>query len=313
MLDGDAVSPRTASGNRDIAAGAGNSLYKEIVVAYDGSEFSKSALRESAQLIKRHGGKITLVHAVYFDEEEFGNAPEQLEKRFAVGKRMCLQSKEDVSSEFGIEVESVVCQGDPPEVINDIASEKKADLIAIGTHGRKGLKRLIMGSVAAHVILNAPCDVLVVKKPCIACTGIYDSILVPYDGSEFSKLALNHACRIAKTDGADVTVLYVIPRYEEMIGFVKTEGINNSLHREAHRIIDGATSIASARDISLKTAIEEGFASDKIAETASLFKNDLIVMGSYGWRGVSRAIMGSTTERVIMNASCPILIAGHTK
>ncbi|MFZ5998309.1 MAG: universal stress protein, partial [Nitrospirota bacterium] len=253
-------------------------MYKKIVVAYDGSEFSRAALRESAQWTKRHGGEVILVHAVYFDEEEFGNAPEQIEKRFAVGKRMCLQSKDDMSSEFGIEVESIVCQGDPPKVINDIAWEKKADLIAIGTHGRKGLKRLIMGSVTAHVILNAPCDVLVVKKPCTACTGTYESILVPYDGSEFSKLALDRACRIAKIDGADVTALYVIPRYEEMIGFVKTEGIKNSLHQEAQRIVNSAAVIASAQDITLKTVIEEGSASDKIVEIASLFKNDLIVM-----------------------------------
>ncbi|MEW6117311.1 MAG: universal stress protein [Nitrospirota bacterium] len=308
MLDGKVVPLGTVSGKEKSVVEATSTMYKKIVVAYDGSEFSKSALRESAQWIKRHGGQITLVHAVYFDEEEFGNAPEQIEKRFAVGKRMCLQSKEDISAEFGIKVESIVCQGDPPKVIDDIAWEKKADLVAIGTHGRKGLKRLIMGSVTAHVILNAPCDVLVVKKPCTACTGTYESILVPYDGSEFSKLALNRACRIAKIDGADVTVLYVIPRYEEMIGFVKTEGIKNSLHQEAQRIVNSAAVIASAQDITLKTVIEEGSASDKIVEIASLFKNDLIVMGSYGWKGVSKAIMGSTTERVIMNATCPILI-----
>jgi nucleotide-binding universal stress UspA family protein len=56
------------------------------------------------------------------------------------------------------------------------------------------------------------------------------------------------------------------------------------------------------------TAIEEGHAADKIVETANRMKNDLIVMGSYGWRGVNKAILGSTTERVIMNASCPILV-----
>lgn len=282
-------------------------MYNTIVVAFDGSEYSRAAVIEASNLIKRHGGKVVMVHAVYFDEEEFGIAPEQRDKRFEFGKKICYQTKDILLSEFDINVESLVCEGDPADVIVDIAQEKKADLIAMGTHGRKGLKRLIMGSVTSGVIVNAPCDVLVVKKPCTECTGGYKSVLVPFDGSEFSKKALLHACEIAKIDDAEVTVLYSIPRYEEMVGFMKTGGIHNSLELEARKVIDKAKEVALAQGVSIKPAIEEGNAADKTVELAKKLGSDLIVMGSYGWRGINKAIMGSTTERVIMDSPCPIL------
>lgn len=162
-------------------------MYENIVVGFDGSAYSKSALTEVSNWIKRHGGNAVLVHAVFFDEEEFGIIPEQLEKRMIFGRKLCFQAKEDISSALGINLESIICEGDPPDTIIDVAQAKKADLIAIGTHGRRGLKKLLMGSVTSGVIANAPCDVLVVKKSCPECTGSYGSILVPFDGSESGK------------------------------------------------------------------------------------------------------------------------------
>ncbi len=282
-------------------------MYNHILVAFDGSEFSKAALIECSNWIKRHGGRLIMVHAVYFDEEEFTIAPEQREKRFEIGKKVCYQTRETISKEFNIEVESLVCEGEPPEVIVDIAREKKVELISMGTYGRRGLKRLIMGSVTSKVILNAPCDVMVVKRPCSECRGEYKSILVPFDGSEFSKKALERACDLSKVDRAEITVLYVIPRYEEMIEFFRTESIKRAMLDEANRILDGAKAITKERGVTISATIKEGHAGDNIIETAEMLKNDLIVIGTYGWKGVSRAIMGSTTERVIMNASCPVL------
>jgi nucleotide-binding universal stress UspA family protein len=285
-----------------------STMYNTILVGFDDSVPSKAALIEASNWIKKHGGNIILVHAVYFDEEEFGIAPEQLDKRMKLGEKVCYQTKEMITSEFGIEAQSLLCEGDPPRVIVDIAEEKKADLIVLGTYGRRGINRLLMGSVTSQVILNSSIDVLVVKKKCTECTGTYSSVLVPFDGSELSKKALSNACELSKLDGSDVTVLYAIPRYEEMIEFLMTPSIHKSLTREAQRIMESAKAIASGHGVTVETVIEEGHAGDKIVETCSKIGSDLIVMGSHGWRGVNKAIMGSTAERVIMNASCPVLV-----
>jgi nucleotide-binding universal stress UspA family protein len=285
-------------------------MYNSIVVGFDESESSKAALMEVSLRVKSHGGKIFLVHAVYFDKEEFTNLPSQMEKRFEIGTKVCIDARKDLHDDLGLDgnVESVICEGEPPEVIVEIARGKKADLIALGTYGRKGLKRLIMGSVTSRVVLNAPCDVLVVKKACSKCNGSYHSLLVPFDGSESSKKALTKACDLAKVDGAEVSVIYVIPRYEEMMDFFKTDSVKKSLIQEAEKIVDGAKKIAVGLGVSIKAVVREGHAFEMIVEIADEMKHDLIVVGTHGWRGVNKALMGSTAERIIAHASCPILI-----
>ena len=282
-------------------------MYETLLVGFDDSQASKAAMIEASNWVKRHGGNVVLVHAVYFDSEEFGIAPTQLDQRLKHGEKVCLETKKMIADEFNIEVKSLLCEGEPPEVILSMAREKKADLIVLGTYGRKGLNRLLMGSVTSQVIVNSPVDVLVIKKKCSECTGTYRSILVSYDGSDFSKNALARACKLSQDDGAEVSVLYVIPRYEEMIGFLRTESIKKSLLQEARKILEGAKELASKNGVTVKTEIREGHAADKILETAADLKNDLIIIGSYGWRGVNKAIMGSTTERVLINAPCPVL------
>jgi len=283
-------------------------MYDTIVVGFDQSPSSKAAAIEAANWIKRHGGTLYLVHSVFFDTEEFGIAPEQLEKRLKIGEHVCVEAKEMLTKEFGIEAHYVLCEGEPPEVITDVAQAKKADLIMLGTYGRKGLNRLLMGSVTSQVILNSTVDTLVVKKPCEECTGSYKSVLVPFDGSEFSKKALTRACQISKLDSAEVTVMYVIPRYEEMVDFIKTDSIRNSLQQEAARIISKAVDLANIQGITPRTVITEGQAAEKTVETAQRLKCDLIAMGSHGFRGINKVIMGSTAERVILNSACPVLV-----
>jgi len=285
-------------------------MYNSIVVGYDESLSSKAALKEASRWVKTHGGKILLIHAVYFDQEEFAILPSQMEKRFEIGAQACRNAKTNLQAEFGLNgsVESYVCEGEPPDVIVETAEAKDADLIALGTYGRKGLKRLLMGSVTSQVILNSRIDVLVVNRECTRCTGTYRSLLVPFDGSDSSKKALLRACELSKLDEGEITVLYVIPRYEEMMDFFKTETITKSLFQEAEKIADTARQLAAAQGVQIKAVVQEGHASEKIIEIADKFKNDLIVMGTHGWRGMNKAILGSTAERIIAHASHPILI-----
>jgi nucleotide-binding universal stress UspA family protein len=274
-------------------------MYNNIVVAYDDSEFSKAALLESSCWIKRHGGKAVLVHSVFFDEEEFVIDPGQREKRFELGRKVCYQMQEKVSAEGGLngDLEVLICEGEPHDVIVEIATARHADLIAIGTHGRKGLKKLFLGSVTSRVIVSSPCDVLVVKKPCEKCTGKYESILLPFDGSDFSKKALEQACELSRIDGSRITAVYVIPRHEEMIEFF-----------DAEKITQKARVIARDHGVKINSEIAEGDEAGKIIETANRLKNDLIVSGTHGRKGLDKAIMGSVIENVIITASCPVLV-----
>jgi len=193
-------------------------------------------------------------------------------------------------------------------VIPQVARERNADLIALGTYGRKGIRRMIMGSVTSGVILNSPCDVLVVKKPCEDCTGEYRRILVPFDDSELSRKAVSRVVNISNNGDSTATILYVIPRYEEMVGFYRTGAIQERLREEATKVVLGGEKIAAGEGVTANTVIEEGNAAEKIVEAARGLGSDLIVLGSHGWHGIDKTIIGSTTERVIANANVPVLV-----
>ena len=90
--------------------------------------------------------------------------------------------------------------------------------------------------------------------------------------------------------------------------FFKTDTNKKSLFQEAEKIIEKAKKLAAAQGAQIKAVVQEGHAGEKIVEIADKLKNDVIVMGTHGWRGMNKAIMGSTAERIIANASCPVLI-----
>jgi nucleotide-binding universal stress UspA family protein len=199
-------------------------------------------------------------------------------------------------------------EGDPPEEVLAAVEGTGADLIVMGTHGRRGLSRLLMGSVTSHVIVRSGVDVLVVKKPCSACRGAYASLLVPFDASAPSRRSLERACALAQRDAAAVTVIYVIPRYEEMLDFMRTSQIEKNLRGEAVRILDEGKALARALGIEAQVLIAEGHGGDEIAKAVVTAGHDLVVMGTSGWRGVDKALLGSTAERVIRDAPCPVLV-----
>lgn len=280
-------------------------MYENILVGYDESIYSKEALNEASLWIKRHGGKILIVHAVFFNTEEFSTVPEQMEKRTEIGRKICYMAKESLTGQ-GIEAESLICEGEPHDVIIEIAKARAVDLIALGTYGRRGLKRLLMGSVTSSVIIDSPCDVLVVKKRHPGAER-YRNIVLPFDGSPYSKKSLNRAFEISELEAAEINVLYVIPRYEEMVEFFKTSGIRKSLYAEAEKILSVAKDMANDKGVNIKTNISEGNPSDEIIKFSELIKSDLIIMGPYGYKGIDKAIIGSTTERVIASSICPVL------
>ena len=283
-------------------------MYRNLLVPYDDSEFSRAALLEAGHWTRRHQGTLTILHAVFFDTEEFGIAPELRDKRWRKGQEFCSAAKARLETELGIDAQVLYREGDPPEEVLAATEGTGADLVVMGTHGRRGISRLLMGSVTSHVIVQSIVDVLVVKKPCSTCRGVYSSILVPFDASAQSRRSLERACALAKQDAASVTIIYVIPRYEEMLDFMRTPMIEKSLRVEAERILGEGKALADTLGIEAKVLIAEGHSGDEIAKVVVKYGHDLVVMGTGGWRGVDKALLGSTAERVIRDAPCPVLV-----
>jgi nucleotide-binding universal stress UspA family protein len=137
-------------------------MYKNIVLAYDGSKFSNKALQEAIQLAKTSGGSLLILSVVDITDEFESQAPgltDKMTEKLLKLSQKALEKAATVKVRAKVEVHV----GDAYEMIVDISKKKKADIIVMGSHGRTGLTRLLMGSVTSRVIGHAPCSVLVVK------------------------------------------------------------------------------------------------------------------------------------------------------
>ena len=144
--------------------------FKSIVIATDGSPYSTAAASEAIGIAKKNNSKLTVISVVPAElatptDVDFGvSQMEHLaEKEMQVAEKNAKAVKEAAQKE-GVEVQAFVMTGKPADAIIETAKEKNADLIIVGSHGRTGIERLLMGSVAERVIVMSSCAVLVVKS-----------------------------------------------------------------------------------------------------------------------------------------------------
>ena len=137
-------------------------MYKNIILAYDGSKFSNKALQEAISLAKSSGGSLLVLSVVDITDEFESEAPGLTDK---ITERLLRLAQKALGKAVAAKVKAKVevHVGDAYEMIVDVAKKKKADVIVMGSHGRTGLTRLLMGSVTSRVIGHAPCSVIVVK------------------------------------------------------------------------------------------------------------------------------------------------------
>jgi nucleotide-binding universal stress UspA family protein len=137
--------------------------WDRLLVATDGSEYSRKAVDKALDLIKYSGGTLTVVSVLEISPHIYAVAPQIAEEKIKLPQKYVAEV-EELAASRGIQVEGVVREAEcANEVITDVAREQSIDLIVVGSHGRTGLKRLLMGSVTESVIAHSPCPVLVVK------------------------------------------------------------------------------------------------------------------------------------------------------
>ncbi len=135
----------------------------KILLATDGSKYSNTALKEAISISKACSSKLYVIAVVEVNLEYEALAPLLVEKAESETRKLLESAKKKILKE-GLECETIVHQGDEPaQLIVEEARKKKVNMIIMGIHGRKGLTKLIMGSVTQKVIAHTPCSVLIVK------------------------------------------------------------------------------------------------------------------------------------------------------
>jgi nucleotide-binding universal stress UspA family protein len=283
---------------------------EKILLSTDGSEHSEGAVREAIKLAKKCGSKLTVLSVVDTNPEFDTIAPQIVEKK-AKEVRSNLDAVQARAKKEGVDCDTTVREGeDSYKYIVDEAVKNKSSMIVMGRRGRTGLKRLMMGSVTARVIGHAPCNVLVVPR---AAQLQFANIVVATDGSRYSVAAASEAIGLAKRNGSVLTVLSVVPSEISTpvdIDFTvsQRELIAEKEMQEAEKNVRAVKEAAQKENVSVKAYIMSGKPADAVIETAKEKGADLIVLGSHGRTGLERLLMGSVAERVIVLASCPVLV-----
>ena len=293
------------------------SRIERILCPNDFSEFSRRALEHAAALAKWYGAEVVVLHV-----QPALTSVEAMP--VAVGPVPLAQtSRETILLELGRELEPLerarvrhevaLAEGGAVEQILRTAAETRCDLVVMGSHGRSGFERWVLGSVTEKVLRKATVPVLVVsgKTLPIVAEGRppFERILCGVDFSAPSLKAVEVALSIAQEGCAEITLLHVmegLPPFQlEAQGFdVKRyrEVVEGDLKAQLKRVVpEGAKDWCKP-----STLVVEGKPWQALLDVAADRRADLVVLGVHGRNPLDVMLFGSTTHHVIRGASAPV-------
>lgn len=282
-----------------------------ILVPYDGSDQSEYALEVAVDSFEDRS--IVLLHVVepFADHTEAGGYTSQrYEQDIDAAEEMLAEVVDSVAE--GKTVETEIRYGRPAHEIVAVADEMAVDAVVMGSHGREGAKRLLLGSIAETVIRRAPVPVTVVREPEAATGGKPERIVVAFDGSDESKRALDYA--IEQYPEAEIIAVYAVyppPEVRDSEPNVLPDELEKwSTHVDEHTegILDLAVEHADEKGASITIGRAVGEPAEGIIEYADEHETDLIVMGSHGRDGIKRLVMGSVAETVARRAPTSVTV-----
>lgn len=289
-------------------------LFTHILAPVDFSEPCQKGLSAAVSLARRSGAKLTLIHVVKHLPQGSHMVLD------AAGLRQdWLRSARESLAEFvqahvpeDVNAERVVKEGKAFDVIVREAAKRGCDLIVTATHGYTGLAHVLMGSTAERVVQHAPCPVLVVRgrDENDAADLLPRWILVPTDFSENSRKAFPLASVLAAGFGARLILAHVKPGIP-MTGEIPlnfTQQQIDALHAQAEKRLRQFRSEHFSAEMDTTTLVLEGEPHQCLVKAITSDEPGLIVMATHGNTGWEHALLGSTAERVVRHAACPVLV-----
>lgn len=299
------------------AGGERSSAPRRLLVATDLSVPAEKALAWAQDLAKLHGASLLLVHCV-MPPDSFGAA---VEMPLGMGDQLLASARERIEAlandlrARGREVDVTVGFGRPESFIEDTCRKEGADLCVIGTRGLRGFRHLLLGSTAQRVLRGACCPVLSVHEEDDGLASSVRKLLVPTDFSPDAGAAIEDALRLFPlvASGATIWLLYALQLPTDY-GVYGTQGMSQMSFRYWEALassfeerLEGIGSALRKRGLKVETMVRRGYAPEAILAAADELDVDLIAMGTRGRTGLGRLVLGSTAERVVQCAPCPVL------
>lgn len=284
------------------------SKLSRILVATDFSPSATHALMHAAAIAARTGAELHVLHVQVLSPGMHGTVaiPNVGEVERVVGEMSRRDLDEAVASISLPIVREVVADIKAAPAILHYSKAHGIDLVLMGTHARRGVSRMFLGSVVAEVLRESSVSVMAIGPEHAVSANGYRRVLATVDFSDSATTALQQAAAIAKRHAGELFVVHVIEARVATPYDVWVEPPEAS-RQQAIAALDTLLAQAKLVQAPQRTAMLIGAADEQIATYAREHEVDLIVMGSVGLSGLGRLLLGSTTERVLRKASCAVL------
>jgi nucleotide-binding universal stress UspA family protein len=293
---------------------------KRVLCPVDFSECSRRALDHATALARWYEARLAILHVSPLGPTALGFPPSVNPATFEAIEPEVLRAEllRFAQTAAGqVPADAVVRQGDAARVILDEAASTAADLLVLGTHGRHGFERWVLGSVTEKVLRRAPCPVLTVPPLAAGAEPSgppYRRILCPVDFSASSDEALRYALSLAEEAKARLAVLHVIEWFAEQ-GRREHRPFNPALQQLLEDDARARLATAIPAEARAWCEPEERVRCGKpyrvILREAEDERSDVIVLGVHGRGAIDRMLFGSTTNQVVRQATCPVLTVRH--
>lgn len=290
----------------------GSMTLTKILCPTDFSPGSQQAMRVATRIANETNAELVIAHAWYVPPSAFAGEyifpPNVIQDMVDDSQRGLDAEVRDATAAGAKHVSGKLLTGVPWTEIETLLEKQAFDLCVIGTHGRTGLSRILLGSVAEKVIRHSPCSVLAVRPDGDAKP--FAHALVPTDFSDSARFALDQAAELVQPSGA-ITLLHVLEVPVAYSGEVPIADFARALDKRSTAALDEEA--ARLRRKTTATVCVRSRIGYPGAQTLAALDDDrsvdLVVMGSHGRTGIKRALLGSVAEKVVRHARCPVFVA----
>jgi len=289
---------------------------KNILLATDFSAASEKAFSYAVAMARRHGAKITLVHVIPPESVSFAPAPPAERQRYEEERQLeSLASRSELNQ---IRHEAILRAGSVGSVLSSVMREQEIDLVILATHGRSGLKKLVLGSVAEEVVRKAECPVLTVGPhidTTLGSSGKFSRILFATDFHSASAKALEYAVFLANEPETKLILLHVMPPtalpgpgqsfHDEQAINAWQANVRANIAEKLQKLLPPTVRLASEPEY----VVSFDFIVDGIVKEAAARRADLIIAGAKRPVFVKAFAhsLGGVSYEVIRRAKCPVL------
>lgn len=294
-------------------------MKRKVLIPLDGSAFAERVLTFVQEVAKPHECDLLLMHVTQPLQYYAVLAPDAMTTvditQWREEAEKYLQRITDKLEAEGCHVIPMRVEGDVASTICDMADAQDVDLIAMTTHGRSGIEKWVLGSVADRVIRSANQPIFLVRpQEGQAPPSSLRRILVPLDGSRLAEKALPQAIDLAKANGSEIWLLQSVefPEYwgEEYAGMHTLPALISTEEQEAaaQEYLEQVAETLANEGIPTQIVVTTGHAASAISDVVADNGMDLIIMCTHGRSGLSRWVFGSVAEKVVRLAECPVLL-----